>query len=255
LTIPKSADTVCEMDDFIPIRERPRQRWLDRIQALIEVLLLSGLVSGFFAVLPFTLRAKGSISLTKDVTTVALYLLLESWIAMLMLYVVMRAHGETPGDLGWRTRHWRVDSLIGAAIVPVLFICSAAVNYAFRTWLPHYYIEQNPLTQTIRTPRDLALFSLAALFAGGIKEELQRAFILIRFRDHLGGSGIGLLAWSLAFGAGHYVQGWQGVAAATLFGFLFGLVYLARRSLVAPIVAHSLYDTAALLGYWFTRSS
>jgi membrane protease YdiL (CAAX protease family) len=228
------------MDDFIPIRERPRQRWLDRIQALIEVLLLSGLVSGFFAVLPFTLRAKGSISLTKDVTTVALYLLLESWIAMLMLYVVMRAHGETPGDLGWRTRHWRVDSLIGAAIVPVLFICSAAVNYAFRTWLPHYYI---------------ALFSLAALFAGGIKEELQRAFILIRFRDHLGGSGIGLLAWSLAFGAGHYVQGWQGVAAATLFGFLFGLVYLARRSLVAPIVAHSLYDTAALLGYWFTRSS
>jgi membrane protease YdiL (CAAX protease family) len=243
------------MDDLIPTQDQPRQRWLDRIQALIEVILLSGMVSGFIAVLPFSLRARGNLSLTKDVTTVALYLLLESWIAIVMLYAVMKAHGETPRDLGWRTSHWRFDSIIGAAIVPALFLCSAMVNYTFRTWLPHYYVDQNPLTQTIRTPRDLALFSMAALFAGGIKEELQRAFILIRFRDHLGGSGVGLLIWSLAFGAGHYVQGLQGVVAATLFGFVFGLVYLTRRSLVAPIVAHSLYDTAAILGYWFTRSS
>jgi hypothetical protein len=243
------------MDDFIPTREQPQQRWQDRIQALIEVLLLSGLVSGFFAVLPFSLRARGNLSLTKDVTTVALYLLLESWIALVILYAVMRAHGETPRDLGWRTRHWRSDSIIGAALVPALFLFSAAVNYSFRTWLPHYYVDQNPLTQTIQTPRDLGLFLVAALIAGGIKEELQRAFILIRFRDHLGGSGLGLLVWSVAFGAGHYVQGPQGVVSATLFGFMFGLVYLARRSLIAPIVAHSLYDTAAILGYWFTRSS
>ncbi len=243
------------MNDFIPTSDRAERPWLDRIQALIEVLLLSGLVSGFFAILPFSLRIKGNPSITKDVQTVTLYLLLEAWITLVMLFAVLRAHRETLRDLGWRTRHWLSDAAIGIALVPALFLLSGAVNLSFRIWLPRYYTDRNPLTEIIRTPQDLALFLIAALIAGGIKEELQRAFILTRFREHLGGSAVGLLVWSLAFGAGHYVQGFQGVVAATLFGFLFGLAYLARGSLVAPIVAHSLYDTAALLGYWFTRGT
>ena len=39
---------------------------------------------------------------------------------------------------------------------------------------------------------------------------------------------------------------------ATLFGLVFGLLYLARGSLVAPMVAHGAYDAAALCLYWFT---
>jgi membrane protease YdiL (CAAX protease family) len=41
------------------------------------------------------------------------------------------------------------------------------------------------------------------------------------------------------------------MALATLFGLVFGLLYLMRGSLVAPMVAHGAYDTAALLLYWF----
>jgi len=241
------------MNDLIPTPERVERRWLDRVQAIIEVLLLSGLVSGFFAILPFSLRARGNPSLTRDVPTVVLYLLLESWITLVMLYAILRAHGETLGDLGWRIRQWTTDATCGIALVPLLFLVSGGVNLAFRAWLPRYYTERNPLTEIIRTPQDLALFLLAALIAGGIKEEFQRAFILTRFRDHLGGSGVGLLVWSAAFGVGHYVQGPQGMVAAGLFGLLFGLIYLVRGSLIAPIVAHSLYDASALLGYWFTR--
>ncbi len=248
-----TAGTVCSMNELIPQPERAEHRWLDRIQALIEVLLLSGMVSGFLAILPFSLRAKGHPILTRDVPSVVTYLLLESWITLVLLFAVLRAHRETLRDLGWRTRQWVTDATYGIALVPLLFALGGAVNAAFRSWWPKYYVEQNPLTQIIRTPHDLGLFLLAAFIAGGIKEELQRAFILNRFRDHLGGSGIGLLVWSIAFGLGHYVQGLQGIVAATLFGFLFGLSYLVRGSLIAPIVAHSLYDASALLGYWFTR--
>ena len=94
---------------------------------------------------------------------------------------------------------------------------------------------------------------VAALFAGGVKEELQRAFVLVRFRDYLGGAKLGLVIWSVAFGAGHYLQGVQNAVAAGLFGLLFGAVYLARGSLVAPMVAHGAYDSLALLAYWFLR--
>ena len=65
---------------------------------------------------------------------------------------------------------------------------------------------------------------------------------------------MGLILWSLAFGAGHYVQGIQGITIATIYGFLFGVIYLLRGSLTAPIVAHSAYDTMALLAYWFARN-
>lgn len=243
------------MNDLYPAPDRARRNWLGKIQASIEVLLLSGLVSGFFAILPFSLRVRGNASITRDVQTVVLYLLLESWITFVLLYAVLRANRETLGDIGLRTRRWLAEATIGTAAVPLLFLLGGMVNLAFRFFLPQYYIERNPLTELIRTPRDLLLFMLAALIAGGIKEELQRAFVLTRFREHLGGSAVGLLVWSLAFGAGHYVQGVQGVVAATLFGFLFGFLYIIRGSIVAPIVAHSVYDVAAIIGYWFTRNS
>jgi membrane protease YdiL (CAAX protease family) len=99
----------------------------------------------------------------------------------------------------------------------------------------------------------LVLLIISVLIAGGIKEELQRAFILIRFRDHLGGARLGLVLWSIAFGAGHYVQGFQGMVIAGLFGLVFGTIYLLRGNLIAPMVSHGLYDMVALLGYWFLR--
>ncbi len=254
MTKGSAADTVSNMNDLLPTPDRVERRWMDRLQALVEVLLLSGLVSGFFAVLPFSLRSTGNPAVTKDVPSIVLYLLLESWITLVLLFAILRVHHESIRDLGWRTAQWATDATYGVVLVPLLFVLSGAVNLSFRSWLPKYYVERNPLTDMIRTPHDLGLFLLAAFIAGGIKEEFQRAFILIRFREHLGGAGVGLLVWSVAFGLGHYVQGLQGVVAATLFGFLFGLVYLARRSLIAPIVAHSLYDASALLGYWLTRS-
>jgi len=228
--------------------------WLDKVQAAIEVLLLSGIVSGFFAALPFSLQTQNQASgILMDTRLVSASILLEAWIFFVLLWLVLRLHRETLRDLGLRLARWRAEAMVGVALVPILFVSNLIVAAGFRYLLPEYYLEHNPLTQMIRTAADLALFVASALIAGGIKEEVQRAFILTRFRQHLGGSSVGLVVWSLAFGAQHYVQGLQGIVAATLFGFLFGVVYLARRNLVAPIVAHGLYDTLALLGYWFTR--
>jgi membrane protease YdiL (CAAX protease family) len=146
----------------------------------------------------------------------------------------------------------QLNVVIGLLVVPFLFLINSAVNLLFRVYFPRYYIERNPLTESIGSPQQLLLFVFSALIAGGIKEELQRAFILNRFRRYLGGASVGLVLWSLAFGAGHYVQGAQGITAAALYGLIFGIIYLASGNLIAPIIAHGAYDTLALLGYWFT---
>jgi membrane protease YdiL (CAAX protease family) len=233
----------------------PEKSWLDKLQAVIEILILSGLVSGFLASLPFSLRDHGHRSLLMmDARLVAASLLLEAGIALCLLWLLLQTHRESLRDIGLHGEGWRGDLWLGLAIVPAFFAVNILVAQGFRTFLPQYYLDKNPLTEIIKTPADLGLFLLSALVAGGLKEELQRAFIIVRFHQHLGGAKAGLVVWSLAFGAQHYVQGVQGIVAATLFGFIFGMLFLARRSVLAPIFAHAIYDVAALLTYWFSRS-
>jgi membrane protease YdiL (CAAX protease family) len=167
---------------------------------------------------------------------------------------VLGAHGQSLGYLGLRATHWRADALFGILLIPLLLVLNGVVAKFTEVYLPAHYIESNPLTEIIQTPGDLALFIICAILVGGIKEELQRAFILKRFESHLGGAKLGLVLWSIAFGVGHYVQGLQGMITAALLGFVFGIAFLLRGRLIAPMVAHSVYNTAALLGYWYTTT-
>jgi membrane protease YdiL (CAAX protease family) len=223
--------------------------WLERLQALFEVLLMSGLFSSFVAAVPLALQNHGA--MMTSVRTITSFVLLEAAITFVLLALILKAHGESLADFGLRWDSWLGRLGLGIALVPGLFFVNGLVGGAFRIFLPKYFSERNPLMEIIHTPQELALFVVSVLIAGGIKEELQRAFILTRFRQHLGGAWLGLILWSIAFGAGHYIQGPQGMVIAALFGLVFGVVYLLKANLIAPMVSHGLYDTLALLGYWF----
>jgi membrane protease YdiL (CAAX protease family) len=230
----------------------PHKPWIDRLQAFFEVLLLSGIVSSFLASLIFAaLNRKKMDLMAASAMSLSAFILLESAITFLILLVILKAHRETLSGLGLRWIRWKSNFYIGLVCAPFLLIVNGFIALIFRNFLPDYYLEQNPLMESIRTPLQLGLFIVTALIAGGIKEELQRAFIIRRFSRYLGGAGLGLLIWSFAFGAGHFVQGAQGIVTATIYGLIFGLLYLIRGSLVGPIVAHGAYDTLALLLFWF----
>ena len=240
------------MEDSPPPLEASRIPWIDRIQAAVEVLLISGLVSGLIAALLLSLfRVKNLDLLLKNANLLSAHLLLESAITFLILAALLRLHGESVRSLGLRWESWKRNLLLGLTLVPILFSINGVVIFVFRSYLPRYYLEHNPLVENLHTPQQLALFVFSALVAGGIKEEIQRAFILNRFRTYLGGAWVGLLLWSIAFGAGHYVQGVPGIVIASLYGFLFGVIYLRSGSLIAPITAHAAYDTVAILAFWF----
>jgi len=226
---------------------------MERVQALVEVLLVSGALSSLLAVLPFSMTAGGGSSLMKDARLLAAFSLLEAAITMLILILILMIRGEAASAAGLRFHHGRGDSLLGLATVPILFALNILIALFFRLALPDYYLEVNPLTELIRTPSDLLWILATALVSGGIKEELQRAFILRRFQRHLGGAVTGLVVWSIAFGAGHYVQGPQGIVSAGTYGLIFGVLYLLRGSLVAPMVAHGAYNSLAIAGYWFSQ--
>ena len=71
------------------------------------------------------------------------------------------------------------------------------------------------------------------IVAGGVREELQRAFLLHRFRNDLGQPWMGLLITSLAFGLGHTLQGLDAAMITGTLGAIWGAMYLTRGSALA----------------------
>jgi membrane protease YdiL (CAAX protease family) len=241
------------MDDLLPDSEPTHKIWADRVQAIFEVLLLSGVISSLLAGLLFhALPGNNTANPLNSAQYFSFFILAESAIALVLLAAILKFHRESLRSLGLQWNRWKRHLILGLMLVPCLFFINALVSIVFKLYLPQYYIEKNPLTDLIRTPQQLILIIFSALVAGGIKEELQRAFIITRFRLHLGGAGVGLVLWSVAFGLGHYIQGAQGVLVAAIYGFVFGIIYILSGSLTAPIVAHSAYDTLALIAYWFS---
>jgi len=93
------------------------------------------------------------------------------------------------------------------------------------------------------------MFACVALLAGGVREEVQRAFILTRFERDLGGPIVGLAVTSIAFGAGHALQGWDAALATGLLGAVWGVIYVRRRSAIAPMVSHAGFNSLEIVRY------
>jgi membrane protease YdiL (CAAX protease family) len=112
-------------------------------------------------------------------------------------------------------------------------------------WL--HNVPVNPLEQLAATPGGAAVFALVAIVAGGVREELQRAFLFRRFERHLGGAAVGIVALSVGFGLGHVVQGWDAVIGTAVLGCLWLVLYARRRSVIAPMVSHAGFNALEVL--------
>ena len=99
------------------------------------------------------------------------------------------------------------------------------------------------------------MLGVIAILAGGVREELQRAFLLRRFEQHLGGATLGVIVLSIAFGLGHVPQGWDAVIATGLLGAFWAVVYLRRRSSIAPMVSHAGFNSLEVLRLAFMGST
>jgi membrane protease YdiL (CAAX protease family) len=54
---------------------------------------------------------------------------------------------------------------------------------------------------------------------------------------------------SVAFGAGHFIQGADAAVATGVLGAFWGAVYLRRRSIGAPMVSHAGFNLVQVLQY------
>ncbi|MBC8355830.1 MAG: CPBP family intramembrane metalloprotease [Planctomycetes bacterium] len=106
--------------------------------------------------------------------------------------------------------------------------------------------------------KPMSIFELGSIsFAAGFGEEvLFRGLLqtgIAQWWDGPGGIVLSVVVASVLFGACHWITPTY-AALAALAGAYFGLLFLITESLLAPLVAHALYDFIALV-YMTRRSS
>ena len=225
---------------------------VERALALVEVLLCSGFPTQVF--LSLVLAAAGLRPLDPDGRLSAPWVvtlsLLDAALVVGLVLWFMRLHGERPRAVLLGPRRLVREALVGLPLTVAALVLVVTVVTFVRHFAPSLHnVVRNPMQDMIRTSRDAWMFGIVGIVAGGLREEIQRAFVLRRFEQYLGGPWLGLLLFSLVFGAGHVIQGWDVALATAGLGVLWGLVYLTRRSIAAPVVSHAGFNAAEVIQY------
>jgi len=250
---PRPSDHSPEPFAFSAEAERPPLA--GRVLALIEVLICSDYLTQF--TLGGTLAAFGYqpfVGGTLSVRYVVALSLGDTVLLLGLILVILHAHGERPRDVLFGRRPIAPEIVAGVPLILGALGIGIAVLASIQHFAPGLHtVANNPLRELIRSPRDAWLFALVVLAAGGVREEVQRAFLLHRFDVWLGGPVAGVVVTSVAFGAGHLLQGADAMVATGLLGAFWGVVYLRRRSCVAPIVSHAGFDLMQIVLFLVAR--
>lgn len=176
---------------------------------------------------------------------------LDTVLLLGLVFAFLHQSNERPGAVFLGGRPIVGELAYGVLLVPALFILMALAQLLIQNLMPHLRnVPVNPFESLLESPLARAAFIILVVIAGGVREEFQRAFLLHRFEQRLGGGAVGVVVTSVAFGLGHTLQGLDAAIVTALLGACWGLVYLARRSVVANVTSHGLFNALqVLLGF------
>lgn len=235
---------------YLPVR-RPVLP-LERLGAIVEVVICSGFPSQILLI--FVMRGFGIRMQTAEghlsppfVFTLSL---VDAVLVVGLVVLFLRAHHESVRRVLFGEGSILREALVGVAVLPAVFVLVLLVLALILTFAPQLHnVARNPLEDMLKNRSDALIFAAVVMIAGGVREEVQRGFIVHRFARYLGGAGWGIAIYSVFFGLGHADQGIDAMIATALLGVLWGLLYLARRSIVASMVSHAGFNLAQLLKY------
>jgi membrane protease YdiL (CAAX protease family) len=225
---------------------------IERAAAALEVFLCSGFPTQI--IITTILVTFGVRPLLGDGRFNATYIfgltLLDTALLVGLVGFFFRVHRESVREQLFGARRLLRESLVGLALIPASFVVMAATLLLVQAVAPSLRnVPHNPLAELARTRSDAIAFAFVVVLAGGVREEIQRGFILRRFEQYLGGGGVGLTIFSLLFGLGHLGQGRNVAIATAVLGAFWGVVFLRRRSIASPMVAHAGFNLLQVVNF------
>ena len=173
---------------------------------------------------------------------------LDTALVAVLIRVFLLFSGETSRDVYLGRRPALGEIGRGLALVPVTFLLVVGLVSAVRAVAPWLHnVKVSPLEAFMRNPLDAAIFLVVVVLAGGVREELQRGFILHRFGQSLGGMWMGNITFGVAFGLLHFDQGWDIAIVIGLLGLAWGALFIRRGSVLMSVANHAGFNAAQVL--------
>jgi len=171
-------------------------------------------------------------------------ILIDTALIALLIRLFLEISGENSRTVFLGRRRVLPEVVRGLLWLPVVLVVSGGIAWALSQVPFLHNVPTNPLGSYMGSPFEALIFGVVVALGGGLREELQRAFILHRFDQGLGGIKVGLVVFSLLFAMLHLTQGRDVAITVGLLGVFWGLLYVTRRSAVMGMTNHAAFDTA-----------
>ena len=213
-----------------------------RGEQLREVLVFLFLIAPSTGLSFFAVR-QGSLSFR--LTAVAT-ILRDLGLVTLILFFLWR-NREPIGRIGWTLVNGWTDTLLGIVLFIPMFYGAGVLDQLLKNAGLTTPSTPVPRFLTAGGPAEFLLAGLLVVVVAVAEETIFRGYIILRFESLTGSSVAAVALSSLIFALGHGYEGTAGVITVGFLGLFFALVYLSRRSLVAPIVMHFLQDFTGIV--------
>lgn len=231
----------------------PLPTWFAALQVLlvcgIPTQILAGAALAFGARIP--LVDNNGISFQ----FIAMVSLVDTALVCLLIRLFLTLSGESTSSVFLGAKPVAGEIVRGLVSLPIVFLAVTGIVLGLRSIAPALHnVKVSPFDAYLRSPLEAGIFLVVVVLAGGVREELQRGFILHRFEQRLGGIRLGLALFTLAFGLFHLDQGMDVAAAVFLLGLFWGVLYARRRSVIWAMTNHAAFDAAQVIQAAIARS-
>jgi membrane protease YdiL (CAAX protease family) len=158
----------------------------------------------------------------------------------LVLYLAWR-NGESFKELGWDFGNVWHEMLIGTLLFIPLFLGLMLFNALIKPW---FSVQKSTLPSflVVRGALDSVLAFFLVLVVAVVEETIYRGYLILRLKALFGKADVAVVVSAIVFMLGHGYEGIAGMITVGIMGIIFGVVYLWRGSLAAPMVMHFLMD-------------
>lgn len=157
-----------------------------------------------------------------------------------------RVFGGRPVSVGFDLRRPGFDLGRGVLLAAVIGIPGLGFYLLARQLGINTTVQAGNLADNWWT---VPVYVLTAAMNGVLEEVIMIGFVLIRLRQAGWSWWLVLLSSALVRGSYHLYQGFGGFAGNLLMGVVFGLIFLRWKRTGPLVVAHTLLDVVAFVGY------
>jgi membrane protease YdiL (CAAX protease family) len=208
-----------------------------RREQLFEVsaflfLIVPSLALSFFAV------KQGTLSF---VITAIATILRDLALVSLILFFIWR-NREAITRIGWSLKNgWR-DVVLGVVLfIPFFYGAGLLENILHQAG---FSVPSTPTPSFLAAQgiTEIILAFVLVVVVAIAEETIFRGYLILRFRGLAASPVVAILLSAFVFSLGHGYEGTAGVVTVGTMGAVFAIIYVWRKSLVAPMVMHFLQD-------------